>query len=73
MGVHQEIMEYLDNIDEIHTADNSYVCSLCGHRILWAEDDNQLHLLKQLQTLGFNVVTCGNCGDVVITKITNQV
>lgn len=43
MGTHTEIMEYLYGIDEQHTADNSYVCPICGRRVAWAEDDDLLH------------------------------
>ena len=34
--------------------------------------NDQCKLLEELQSTGFNVVTCGNCGDVLITKITSQ-
>ena len=33
----------------------------------------QLLLLREVQQLGHNVVTCGNCGDVLIHKTTDEV
>ncbi len=33
-----------------------------------AEYREQYKLLKQLQDLGYNVVTCGMCGNVIITS-----
>ena len=43
---------------------------------LFYEDSNndlyikqQLQNLKELQQLGYNIVTCGNCGQVFIQKL----
>lgn len=30
--------------------------------------NDQAKLLRELQALNYNVVTCGNCGNVLITK-----
>ena len=68
-------MEYLDSIDEIHTADNSYVCPLCGCRILWAEDDNRLHFdVYNSRTHDFLGTFCQDCyesytSDEITTKL----
>lgn len=34
-----------------------------------AELNKQLELLEEIQKLGFNVVTCGDCGQVFIQEI----
>ena len=28
--------------------------------------DNQVSIIKEMQHHGYNVVTCGNCGDVIL-------
>ena len=33
----------------------------------------QLEILNEIQNDGYNVVTCGNCGDVVLHKILNNI
>lgn len=30
---------------------------------------NQFEILKEIQASGYNVVTCGSCGDVVLLEI----
>jgi len=34
---------------------------------------SQLNILKEIQSIGYNVVTCGNCGGVVLHKIINNI
>lgn len=34
-----------------------------------SEINEQVVLQTELQTLGYNIVTCGNCGEVFIHKI----
>lgn len=33
----------------------------------------QLELAKKVTTLGLNIVTCGNCGDVMLHKLSDEV
>lgn len=33
----------------------------------------QLDILKEMQKDGYNVVTCGNCGDVVLHRLISNV
>jgi len=34
---------------------------------------SQLNILKEIQSIGYNVVTCGSCGDVVLHRLLNNV
>ncbi|MCD7779995.1 MAG: hypothetical protein LUH05_04915 [Candidatus Gastranaerophilales bacterium] len=50
-------------------------CPFCGYTDeecyfpdLYIEDKKQHKLLQELQKLGYNLVTCGMCGEVIITK-----
>jgi hypothetical protein len=40
----------------------------------WGEnlEKKQLHILQRIQEKGYNVCTCGNCGQVLLHKITDN-
>lgn len=55
-----------------------YTSDICNFPdLFYADDDNtdglnsQFELLLELNSVGYNIVTCGRCGDVFIQKFEN--
>ena len=52
--------------------DATIICPYCGYQeepsffpdFVW--EGEQGRILKEMQSYGFNVVTCGDCGDVIL-------
>lgn len=61
-------------MDEIICPHCGYMSDECDFPDLFWKDEGlkkfnrQADLLEALQVLGYNVVSCGNCGDVFIIK-----